>query len=76
MRGLEKNRIERGQSRKHTHRRTSRLLDQIGPVGRFDENQFVSDIPFHQVACKEKVHARLRLGEIPKGSYTVQTYKW
>ena len=34
MRGLEKNRMERG----HTHMRTSQLYDQIGPVGRFDEN--------------------------------------
>ena len=34
MRGLEKNRMGRG----HVHTRTSRLLDRIGPVGRFDEN--------------------------------------
>ena len=39
---LKKNRMGRGQTHKHTntqtHRRTSRLLDQIGPVGRFGEN--------------------------------------
>ena len=29
---------EKGPTHKHTDRRTLRLLDQIGPVGRFDEN--------------------------------------
>ena len=42
MRGLEKNRMERGQTDrqtdKHTHTRTSRLLDQLGPEGRVGEN--------------------------------------
>ena len=39
MRGLEKNRMGRG----HTSDipRTSRLLDRIGPVGRFDENRIL-----------------------------------
>ena len=37
MRGLKKNRMERGQTRKHTNGQTLRLLDRIGPVGRFDE---------------------------------------
>ena len=38
MRGLDKNRMGKGQTHKHTDTRTSRLLERIGPVGRFDEN--------------------------------------
>ena len=36
MRGLEKNRMGRGQT--DTHTRTCRLLDQLGPEGRVGEN--------------------------------------
>ena len=37
---LKKNRMGRGhQTDKQTDRRTSRLLDRIGPVGRFGENK-------------------------------------
>ena len=35
MKALEKNRMDRGHQ---TDRRTLQLLDQIGPVGQFDEN--------------------------------------
>ena len=34
----EKNCMGRGETHKHINIRTSRLLDRIGPVGRFDEN--------------------------------------
>ena len=45
MRGLEKKRMKRDiQTHRQTDRRTSRLLDRIGPVGRFDENQQKPDI--------------------------------
>ena len=38
MRGLEKNRMGRGQTDTHTDTRTCRLLDQLGPEGRVGEN--------------------------------------
>ena len=39
MRGLEKYRMKRGQIDRYIDTWTSRLLDRIGPVGRFDENK-------------------------------------
>ena len=38
MRGLEKNRMGRGQTNRQTDRRTCRLSDQLGPEGRVGEN--------------------------------------
>ena len=38
MRGLEKRRMGRGQTNTVRDKRTLRLLDPIGPVGRFNEN--------------------------------------
>ena len=39
MRGLEKTRMERGQTTSNNIKRTSQLYDRIGPVGRFDERR-------------------------------------
>ena len=39
MRGLKKNRMGRGHIYIYIHTWTSRLLDRIGPVGRFDEEE-------------------------------------
>ena len=38
MRGLEKNRMGRGQTDRQTDTQTIRLLDQLGPEGRVGEN--------------------------------------
>ena len=40
MRGLAKNGMGRGCIHISTYPQTSRLLDQIGPVGRFGENSY------------------------------------
>ena len=37
MRGLEKTRMEKGQTNRQIRKRTSRLYDRIGPVGQFNE---------------------------------------
>ena len=39
MRGLEKNRMKRGQTNTQTHKQTIRPLDQLGPEGRVGENK-------------------------------------
>ena len=41
MRGLEKNRMGRGQTNTQTNTPTCRLLDQLGPEGRFGEKGFI-----------------------------------
>ena len=55
MRDLEKNRMGRGQTDRHTDRRTCRLSDQLSPGGRVGENFRPNLLMFldHQVSCDQ-----------------------
>ena len=53
-----------------SNRRTARLLDWIGPVGRFDENYFL----FLQYALWPKVSSPLGSGFRPKEQTNTQTH--